>query len=304
MQSSHTTRSLIMPSYDLDHHRPTSSVHINDLVIQLPFGLSLSSFSLPPPRAPCTVILSLSCHLLPSAIPASALVDDLPGDQSVNYSVLSKKVYRLVQEGKSSCGGNGERAWTSLEELGNAVTTLCIAEYGASLHTIDLTISRPKALLFSRSVSLSVQYTLATSSSSPYPSTGSKDPTSWQRTKNELSIDGMTVDCVLGLNPHERCEKQQIELDVRLVLPETQMNEEGYGFDYKTLGKTAQEVSGSAGWYAVSLPTSFTDSIQSSSTSSTPPFKPLSLSSTILLAISSFISPHPHHGSTHPPAPT
>src|SRR3954452_19478947 len=115
-------------------HPPSSCVRINGLRVHLPFGLSLSAFSLPPPKAACEVILDVECQLLPSAIPASALVDDLPGDQSVNYSLLNKAIYSTVVRGPLSVTENPASAWESMEQLADAVLRLCVKEYGVSMH--------------------------------------------------------------------------------------------------------------------------------------------------------------------------
>jgi dihydroneopterin aldolase len=109
------------------------------------------------------------------------------------------------------------------------------------MHEVRLKIARPKALLFSRSVTLRRSMSLIAGRRS---ATGSRDWTAWHRTHDTISIDRLAVETVLGLNPHERVEKQRVETDLKLRLPLRQqlVNDERWGFDYKTFGKVAQEV--------------------------------------------------------------
>ncbi len=215
---------------------PPSAVHINGLSIPLPLGLGLSAFSLPPPSVPCTVILELSCHLREEAIPASAVLDDLPGEASVDYSGLSKAVYSRVVRGPTEGGGE---AWASLEQLADRIAQLAVEVYGSSLLGLDIQIARPRALLFAERVVLERSYTAI--------GPPSKDWAEWACRSSVLRIEGIRANVIIGLRAHERREKQEVRMDLGVILPlasrdGAQDPPEGRGFEYKALGVQAYEV--------------------------------------------------------------
>lgn len=235
-----------------------SSISITDLLIHLPSGIGLSAFSLP--SQPCQVLVTITCHLLPHCLKPSkadkdGVIDDwdtLGLGKSVNYSALGKSLSKCLQEADTG-------KIKSLESLVDVAVGHVVEEYPSSLNSLDVKIERRRALLFSSSVSVStsvdlVYPELATSTPSPssdeVPNEDQTSPnyTNIRTTSRLLKISGIEADTIIGLNPHERVEKQRLELDLeldllRLFTKDTEGEEKGgRGFDYKSWGLTAHSV--------------------------------------------------------------
>lgn len=229
----------------------SSSITITDLLITLPAGIGLSAFSLP--DQPCQVLVTVTCHLLPHCLEPSpadkdGVVDDwdtLGLGKSVNYSALGKSLSKRLTE----AGSGQEVDVRSLEDLLQVAVQHVAEEYPSSLHRIDARIERKRALLFAESVSVFGSVDLLYPSSSISESKAKIPPnhTILSTRVWNLKIHGIQADTIVGLNPHERLEKQRLELDVELDLLALSRNENkaeiGLGFDYKTFGRTAHEVS-------------------------------------------------------------
>lgn len=200
-----------------------TSVAIRKLLVSLPEGIGLSAFSLP--HQPCYLYVSVKCHLDPSAISQSAAGDDLPGGNSVNYSELGKRVTKRLAE--------GERL-LALEDAVDRVIKLCRFDYGRAIRILEVEIERPKALLFARSISVRkvVDWTAGKIRVSEY----------------ELCVHNIEVLAVIGLNPHERTEKQKlcVTVGIDLAALEADVRQRGIsdyaGFDYKSFGQEAHQV--------------------------------------------------------------
>ena len=228
----------------------SSSITITDLLITLPGGIGLSAFSLP--GQPCQVLVSVTCHLLPHCLEPSpadkdGVVDDwdtLGLGKSVNYSALGKSLSRRLTE----AGSGQEVGVRSLEDLLQVAVQHVAEEYPSSLHRVDVRIERKRALLFSEAVSVfgSVDLLYPSSISGSTANIPPNHTTLFTRAWS-LKIHGIQADTIVGLNPHERLEKQRLELDVELDLlalfGKENKAEFGVGFDYKTFGRTAHEVS-------------------------------------------------------------
>jgi len=222
-----------------------SSITINDLLLVLPQGIGLSAFSLS--AQPCQVLVSVTCHLLPHCLKPSVSNKDGVSDdwdtlglgKSVNYSALSKSLLKRLSEATE---GQDERV-ESLEDLVEVAVSHCAAESPSSLERIDVKVERRRALLFSDSVS--VQTTAVVE----YPQ-ACKDGTFPDhiglRTRNRtIKINGIQADTIIGLNPHERLERQRLEMDLEVDLGKLFGLERGsseLAFDYKSLGQTALQV--------------------------------------------------------------
>lgn len=231
-----------------EYTESASSITIHELLVTLSNGIGLSAFSLP--DQPCQVLVTVTCHLLPHCLEPSpadkdGVVDDwdtLGLGKSVNYSALGKSLSkRLTEAAANVTGGQGERVG-SLEDLLRVAVLHIAEEYPSSLTKLDVKIERRRALLFAESVSVFTSVDLI------YPPTqGVRDPVALNHTRLEtrtriVKIHGIQADTVVGLNPHERIEKQRLELDVELDLYELFDGQEGQAFDYKSLGITAHEV--------------------------------------------------------------
>lgn len=206
-----------------------TSVTIRKLLVSLPEGIGLSAFSLP--HQPCYLYVSVKCHLDPTAISQSALAagDDLPSGNSVNYSELGKRITRRLSE--------GERL-VALEDAVDRIIKVCRFDYGQAIRCLEVEVERPKALLFARSVSVAktVNWTSGTLQVSNY----------------ELRIHDVESLAIIGLNPHERVEKQKLSvtLGVHLEVLEAEVRQQKLvdyaGFDYKSFANEAHQVSARA----------------------------------------------------------
>lgn len=214
--------------------QPRSSIGIDKLFIPLPHGIGLSAFSLD--RQPCYVLLSLTCHLKPECLQPSASNGGLSDDwdclgigKSVNYSALGKTLYSVL----SLEQGEGV---SSLSDLARTAAEITAGDYSASLQAIDVVVERPKALLFSDSVNVHRRFGIKTSEGEPYIV---------EDESHTLIIQDLRVDTVIGLHPHEREEAQRLAVDIELdMMPmPVDLLRSRYGFDHKSLGRFAYEVS-------------------------------------------------------------
>ena len=169
--------------------------------------------------------------------------DTLGLGKSVNYSALGKSLSKRLTE----AGSGQEVDVRSLEDLLQVAVQHVAEEYPSSLHRVDMRIERKRALLFAESVSVFGSVDLLYPSSSISDTNTPPDHTGLSTRVWSLKIHGIQADTIVGLNPHERMEKQRLELDVELDLLALSRNENqaeiGLGFDYKTFGRTAHEVS-------------------------------------------------------------
>lgn len=214
--------------------QPRSSIGIDKLSIPLPHGIGLSAFSLD--RQPCYVLLSLTCHLKPECLQPSASNGGLSDDwdclgigKSVNYSALGKTLYSVL----SAEQGEG---MTSLSDLARTAAEITAGDYSASLLAIDVVVERPKALLFSDSVNVHRRFGVKTPEGEPY---------NLRDESHTLVIQDLRVDTVIGLHPHEREEAQRLVVDIEMDMMRMPVDflRGRYGFDYKSLGRFAYEVS-------------------------------------------------------------
>jgi dihydroneopterin aldolase len=240
----------------------SSSINITDLIIHLPNGFGLSAFSLP--NQPCQLLVTLTCHLLPHCLePSSNIVQGVSDDwdtlglgKSVNYSALSKSLTKRL--------GNAveQEDVKSLEGLVQVAVQHVAEESPSSLDRIDVRIERKRALLFSENVevysSVKVGYPSPHLAPSSSPSSLPPTYTALETLTKTIRINNIQVDTIVGLNPHERLEKQRLEVDIEVDLLElvedereksvtdSETGSNGLGFDYKTFGMVLQEVSPSS----------------------------------------------------------
>jgi dihydroneopterin aldolase/2-amino-4-hydroxy-6-hydroxymethyldihydropteridine diphosphokinase/dihydropteroate synthase len=222
-----------------------SSITINDLLVVLPQGIGLSAFSLP--AQPCQILVSVTCHLLPHCLKPSVSNKDGVSDdwdtlglgKSVNYSALSKSLLKRLNEATIE---HDERV-QSLEDLVEVIVSHCAAESPSSLERIDVKVERRRALLFSESVSVHtsviVEYPQALEEET-FP-----DYVGLRTSNRTFKINGIQADTIIGLNPHERLEKQRLEMDLEVDLGKLfglGGNSSELAFDYKSLGQTALQV--------------------------------------------------------------
>ncbi|WVQ71053.1 dihydropteroate synthase [Cryptococcus sp. DSM 104548] len=177
---------------------PADTINISSLAVHLPKGLGPSAFHLTPPP-PCPVSISLTIHLFPGSVKATSEGDDMAG-LGVNYSAVSKAVYALA--------GNQEKVWSNAWELMEGVSRIPLEL--PDVRSVDVRIGLPRALLHAMEAVYAATYTKAGGLVEESRSSEIKD---------------LKVVCVVGLHPHERMEKQRLEVDVK-----------AYGCDWNAWG--------------------------------------------------------------------
>lgn len=221
--------------------QPESSIGIEKLYIPLEQGIGFSAFSLA--NQPCYILLSLVCHLRPECLQPSAenggLLDDwdcLGIGKSVNYSALGKALYSTL----SNIGKTEDmQDIASLSSLARKAAEIAAGDYSASLKAVEVTIERPKALLFADSVSVHRKFAVTASQTEGPPEYSLDD------LEHSLTIQDLRVDAVIGLHPHEREEQQRLAIDIELDLLRIpkELLQERNEFDYKTVGRLTHDVS-------------------------------------------------------------
>ncbi|WWC58426.1 dihydropteroate synthase [Kwoniella dejecticola CBS 10117] len=188
---------------------PRDSVNLESLSIHLPNGLGPSAFNLSPPPA-CPITLNISMRLIASSIRDTAEGDSMSG-LGVNYSVVCKQIYALA-----ACPGrNWSGPWELMWELSRIPLSL------PDVEDVTVEVVMPKALLHADSAVYRAVYTKQTDAGSSMNAakagveTQSKGPDSEENnTTRRCEIRDLKTECIIGLHPHERSEKQRLELDI------------------------------------------------------------------------------------------
>ncbi|OCF73643.1 dihydropteroate synthase [Kwoniella mangroviensis CBS 8886] len=172
------------PSLDSD------SVNLSSLSIHLPNGLGPSAFNLSPPP-PCPIILNISMSLRDGSILDTATGDSMSG-LGVNYSAVSKAIYALIS--------SPEKVWNGPWELLRKVSTIPLGL--TDVDRVKIGVIMPKALLHADSARYKATYSLK-----------EKEVVVENR---RCEIKDIKLECIIGLHPHEREEKQRLEVDVEV----------------------------------------------------------------------------------------
>ncbi|OWZ49298.1 dihydropteroate synthase [Cryptococcus neoformans var. grubii Br795] len=166
---------------------PPDTITISSLTLHLQHGLGPSAFHLTP-SPPCPALLSLTIHLVPNSVSATAAGDSMAGLR-VNYSSVSKAVYALVND--------AEKVWNGPWELMHAVSAIPLGF--DDVQSVDIRLGLPKALLHALEAVYKASYTKY-----------------GEETDRNCTIRDLKVVCIVGLHEHERKEKQRLELDVKV----------------------------------------------------------------------------------------
>jgi len=136
----------------------------------------------------------------------------------VNYSSVSKAVYALLHS----------RAWSHPTQILDAAASVTLSL--PAVKSASMSARLPRALLHAQSAIYARTYT----NPSPTP----KETTVDKCTKGPLdaTIEDLRLSCVIGLHPHERAEKQRLEVDI------TSRNVAD-GWSHKAVADCALEVS-------------------------------------------------------------
>lgn len=185
-------------------------ITISQLSIHLPNGLGPSAFGLTPPP-PCPILLDIIIHLKPHIIPLVSNYDSM-ASLGVNYSSVSKSIYAALTP--------SQLRFTRAEEVLEVVAG-CVLGLD-SVGSVDVTLSLPRAALHADSIRYRAVYTAE-------GNVGDR----------ECEIRDLKVACVVGLHPHERGEKQRLEVD---LLIKAYVVLEG-GWDHKRIHDRLHRVS-------------------------------------------------------------
>ncbi|WVQ85335.1 dihydropteroate synthase [Cryptococcus sp. DSM 104549] len=166
---------------------PADVITISSLTVHLVNGLGPSAFALTPPP-PCPALISLTIHLIPGSVSATASGDSMSG-LGVNYSAVSKAVYALAGDSAAKFGD----AW----ELMRGVSGVPLALDDVA--SVRVRVALPRGLLHALEAVYEAEYW--------------KDGS---ETDRSCEVRDLKVVCVVGLHPHERGEKQRLELDVKV----------------------------------------------------------------------------------------
>ena len=188
-------------------------ITISQLSIHLPNGLGPSAFGLASPP-PCPILLDIIIHLKPHIIPLVSNYDSM-ASLGVNYSSVSKSIYAALTP--------SHLRFSNAEEVLEVAAGRVLGP--DSVGSVDITLSLPRAALHADLLSYRAVYT----------SDGEvKD--------RECEVKDLKVACVVGLHPHERGEKQRLEVD--LLIRDYEATEGGW--NHKKIHDRLHQVSLSA----------------------------------------------------------
>ncbi|OCF45288.1 dihydropteroate synthase [Kwoniella heveanensis CBS 569] len=180
---------------------PPDSVNLTSLSIHLPNGLGPSAFNLTDPAPPCPIYLSLNIQLREHSIQDTASGDSMSG-LGVNYSAVSKAIYAHISV--------PDRKWADPWELMRAAAKIPLDLDDVEKVVVELEM--PKALLHAAAAIYEATY--ARPDTRP-PSSSSRNA-EYTLNEQKCTIRDIRTECLIGLHPHERGEKQRMEADVSI----------------------------------------------------------------------------------------
>jgi dihydroneopterin aldolase/2-amino-4-hydroxy-6-hydroxymethyldihydropteridine diphosphokinase/dihydropteroate synthase len=184
----------------------TDRINISSLSIHLANGLGPSAFGLVPPP-PCPISLDITMNLHPTLIPLVATYDSM-SSLGVNYSSVSKAIYAALTPPEKVF----ENAQEVMEVVAGVVLSLKCVD------SVNITLGQERAVLHALEVRYTAEYTR-------YGEVRGK----------ECEIRDLKVQCVVGLHPHERKERQRLEVDLKV-------GDYGEGWDHKVFHDAALKV--------------------------------------------------------------
>lgn len=139
----------------------------------------------------------------------------------MNYSALGKTLGAVL----------GKEEVRSLAGMARRAAEVAVDGYAESLEAIEVCVERPKALLFADSVVVRRRFRVSGST--------------LEDERHQLVVQDLRVDAIIGLHPHEREEEQRLAVDIEVDMMRVpdELVDSGNGFDYKSLGRFAYDVS-------------------------------------------------------------
>ncbi|WVF70737.1 dihydropteroate synthase [Kwoniella sp. CBS 6097] len=175
---------------------PADSVNLTSLSIHLPHGLGPSAFNLVDPAPPCPISLSLAIQLREHSIEDTACGDSMSG-LGVNYSAVSKAIYALIS--------GEDKKWAGPWDLMRAAAKIPLDL--DDVERVNIKLEMPKSLLHADSAVYEITYAKKFSGL-----TALREEIS--ASNERCTVSNLRTECLIGLHPHERGEKQRMEADV------------------------------------------------------------------------------------------
>lgn len=187
----------------------SDTITVQNLVLHVAGGVGPSAFGLANPP-PCPVELDIEIVLHRDVVPHCVEQDEMQG-LGVNYSSVSKAVYAaLTEPGK---------VWATPAEVMSAAAAVPLEL--AAVDTVNIRARFPRALLHARAAEYGRAFS-APVLSNPHPLS--------------CTLRDIRVACIIGLHPHERAERQRLEVDVGV------RGVDGVHWDHKAVHDEAYKV--------------------------------------------------------------
>ncbi|KAG2004916.1 hypothetical protein CC2G_003423 [Coprinopsis cinerea AmutBmut pab1-1] len=139
--------------------------------------------------------ISIYLHLQPTFLNKAGRSDDVV--DSVHYGHLTKAVSNLIRVRSSEQGDGGNDGFEGVEGLANQIADEAFALAGDVAEAVRIVISAPKLVLLASNF---VVDTLI--------------PRTRQSSTRTVSILGLTLPVIIGVNPPERLAKQNVVTDI------------------------------------------------------------------------------------------
>ena len=187
---------------------PKDTVRIRNLLLlaRIADGAQWPSATLAPVRQPVRVSISIPYDLRPAAAG-----DDI--SKSINYGSLSKEILASVEEPSSGFG--------TLELFLDHIFLTCFGAF-PEIREMSVDVVKPRALPYAEGVRIL--------------SSRARDGS--RLAQDRISIQRLSCNLIVGLNPCEREDKQLVYFDVDI----SASREPGSGFEFRRLAKEIHQV--------------------------------------------------------------
>ncbi|KAF8262322.1 Dihydropteroate synthase-like protein [Lactarius quietus] len=199
-------------AHPLESHSPKDTIRIRNLLLlaRIADGAQWPSATLAPVRQPVRVSVSIPYDLRPAAAG-----DDI--SKSINYGSLSKRILASVEDPVSEFG--------SLDYFLDHIFLTCFGAF-PEIQEMTVDVVKPRALPYAEGVRI----------------LSSRARDGFRLAPDRLSIQRLSCNLIVGLNPCEREDKQLVYFDVDI----STARGPGSGIDFRQLAKEIhQEVESS-----------------------------------------------------------
>jgi len=189
------------------------------LLAHIADGAQWPSRTSAPVRQPIRVSISIPYDLRPAADG-----DDI--SKSINYGSLSKRVLASIEEEDPS--SLSTREFRSLKHLSDHIFAACFGAF-PEIRRMTLDVVKPRALPYADGIR--------------FLSSRARDDDGGPLrflSPDRLSIQQLSCNVIVGLNPCEREDKQLVRIDVDISTTKTR--EPGNAFDFRQLARDIRQV--------------------------------------------------------------